>query len=52
MKYQFVRDCVQICPDEKKLCNILIDLCYKKNGTKKLSEKDTENKEHIKKMEE
>lgn len=35
MKYQFVRDCVQICPDEKKLCNILIDLCYKKNGTKK-----------------
>lgn len=35
MQEQFKRDCFDICPDEKKLCNILLDMCYAKSKTKK-----------------
>jgi hypothetical protein len=30
----FKRKCDEICPDEKSLCNILIDICYEKNLSK------------------
>jgi len=37
MREQFMRECAAACPDERILCNIVIDLCYKKNGTKKFA---------------
>lgn len=30
----FKRKCDEICPDEKTLCNILVDICYEKNLSK------------------
>lgn len=31
----FRRDCDMVCPNSAVLCNILLDLCYKKEGSKK-----------------
>ena len=31
---EFRKRCYEICSNEKKLCNILLDLCYQKEGTK------------------
>ena len=35
LKTQFAMDCYEVCPNDNKLCNILLDLCYVKNKTKK-----------------
>lgn len=35
MVAQFKRDCLKVCPSEKQLCNILLDLCYTKSKSKK-----------------
>lgn len=34
MVQDFVRDCLQVCSNSKQLCNILLDICYKKEGSK------------------
>ena len=34
---QFRKECARICPDEKMLCNIILDICYSKNSTKKFA---------------
>lgn len=34
LKSQFKIDCDVVCPEEYVLCDILLDLCYTKNGTK------------------
>lgn len=31
---EFEQECVKICPSEKSLCNILLDICYTKSATK------------------
>lgn len=36
MRREFLRECTTICPDRFTLCDILLDLCYKKGNTKKL----------------
>ena len=35
MDEDFRKDCDKICPNEDVLCNIILDVCYKKNSTKK-----------------
>lgn len=37
MKQQFVNDCRALCPNGKALCNIVLDMCYRKNGTKRFA---------------
>lgn len=34
LKSQFHRNCSKVCPNEKVLCDLLLDLCYKKSSTK------------------
>lgn len=33
----FIEEVTGICPNEQELCNIVLDLCYKKEGTKKFA---------------
>ncbi len=33
----FIEEATGICPNEQELCNIVLDLCYKKEGTKKFA---------------
>lgn len=37
MNEAFRRDCGEVCTNEKALCNIVLDLCYKRSGTKKFA---------------
>ena len=37
MRRQFVKECSKICPDSKVLCNISLDMCYKREGTKRFA---------------
>ena len=32
---EFEKECISVCPDANVLCDILLDLCYKRNSTKK-----------------
>lgn len=34
MKAEFERECVSVCPNLETLCNIVLDLCYRKSTTK------------------
>lgn len=34
---RFVRDCAVVCPDSEALCNLLLDICYKRVATKQLA---------------
>ncbi len=34
---EFKTECSKICPDEKALCDIVLDLCYKRSSTKKFA---------------
>ena len=34
IKEEFKRECESVCQNEKELCNILLDICYKKASTK------------------
>ena len=36
MREQFLEKCVEICPNEYELCDILIDLCYKSRNNKEI----------------
>lgn len=33
----FQRECVSICPDRDALCNIVLDICYAKNATRRFA---------------
>lgn len=35
MDEDFRKDCDKVCSNEDMLCNIILDICYKKNSTKK-----------------
>lgn len=35
-KNQYKEKCYSICPDKELLCEILLDLCYKTEGTKQI----------------
>lgn len=37
MNREFRRECYEICPNEDSLCNIVLDLCYKRTATKKFA---------------
>ena len=37
MDEEFKKECALICPDERALCNIVLDLCYTKNSTKRFA---------------
>ena len=37
MDDEFRKECAMICPDAKALCNIVLDLCYTKNATKRFA---------------
>lgn len=34
---EFYRECSEICPNEKSLCNIVLDICYTSNATKRFA---------------
>jgi hypothetical protein len=37
MDDEFRKECIQVCPDRAALCNIVLDLCYTRNSTKRFS---------------
>lgn len=37
MNEDFQRECSVVCPDERALCNIVLDLCYRHSGTKRFA---------------
>lgn len=34
MREEFLRGCTEICPDRRALCDIVIDICYRRSNTK------------------
>lgn len=37
MNEEFLKECSKICPNRFALCNIVLDICYKKNATKRFA---------------
>ena len=37
MRQEFVAECTKICPDRRALCDIVLDICYRRNGTKRFA---------------
>lgn len=37
MNEDFRKECAAICPNEQSLCNIILDICYTRNSTKKFA---------------
>lgn len=37
MNDEFRKECHKICPNEGALCNIILDICYTRNSTKKFA---------------
>lgn len=37
MKNEFLQDCTQVCPDRFALCDIVLDICYRKSSTKRFA---------------
>lgn len=37
MNSEFRKECDKICPNERVLCNIILDICYNKSSTKKFA---------------
>ena len=37
IKEEFIEECDKICPDQSILCNIILDICYSKNITKRFA---------------
>lgn len=37
MNSDFRRECFSVCPNEQTLCDIILDICYSKNSTKKFA---------------
>jgi len=34
---EFERECSEACPDKKALCNIVLDICYNRNSTRRFA---------------
>ncbi len=37
MKSEFVQECAKVCPDKYVLCDIVLDVCYKRSATKRFA---------------
>ena len=37
MNEEFKKECTRVCPNSKVLCNIILDICYTKNATKRFA---------------
>ena len=37
LKEEYIRKCVEICPNEDELCNIVLDICYTTNNSKQFA---------------
>lgn len=37
LKVRFKRDCLELCPNEEVLCNIVLDMCYKNTTSKRFA---------------
>lgn len=37
MKTEFQQECAKVCPDPSALCNIVLDMCYRKSSTKRFA---------------
>lgn len=37
MKNEFVQECARICPNRFSLCDIVLDICYRRNSTKRFA---------------
>lgn len=37
MKENFLKSCTEICPNKAALCNIVLDICYTRNSTKRFA---------------
>ena len=37
MKDEFLQACTKICPDRSSLCDIVLDICYRKSSTKRFA---------------
>ena len=37
MKNEFLQECTKICPDRFVLCDIVLDICYKRSATKRFA---------------
>lgn len=37
LRAEFEAECAKICPDRRELCDIVVDLCYKKNTSKRFA---------------
>lgn len=37
MRSEFEQDCAQVCPNRFALCDIVLDICYKKSSTKRFA---------------
>ena len=37
MNEDFRRECTEICPDERALCNIILDICYEKSASRRFA---------------
>ena len=37
MRAEFEQECAKICPNRSALCDIVLDICYKKSATKRFA---------------
>ena len=37
MNQEFIKECAGICPNKKVLCDIVLDICYTRSGTKRFA---------------
>ena len=37
MRSEFLKECAEVCPNEKILCDIVLDICYQRNSTKRFA---------------
>ena len=37
MRNEFIQECTRECPDRFVLCNLVLDICYQKNSTKRFA---------------
>lgn len=37
LRDEFMQECVKVCPNQETLCDIVLDITYKKGGTKKFA---------------
>lgn len=37
MRSEFLKECAEVCPNEETLCDIVLDICYQRNSTKRFA---------------